>query len=306
MAARWCLALLAAASLLVSTACDSNSNPQSANDSSGGATLTVGSFDFAESQLLAEMYSQALEAHGYRVDRAFDLGSREFVIPALAAGLIDFVPEYAGTALQFASLGATSPQATVDATHDALAGAVRPHGLAVLAPAPAQNVNAFAVTRETAQRYALHDVSDLEGFAPGFVLGGPPECPTRAFCLLGLEETYGLAFKEFVPLDAGGPLTRAALERGVIDVAVLFSTDPAIDDLVELADDRGLQPAENVTPLVRRSVVRGSGAQLVEVVDSVSKRLTTQTLRALNGALAADGSTVASVAARWLNSVGIV
>ena len=267
--------------------------------------LTVGSFDFAESRLLAEIYSQALEANGFRVDRAFDLGSREFVIPALAAGLIDFVPEYAGTALQFASLGATAPQATVGATHDALVGAVDRREIAVLEPAPAQNVNALVVTRETAQRYALHDVSDLEGFAPRFVLGGPPECPTRPFCLVGLEQTYGLSFKEFVPLDAGGPLTRSALDHGVIDVAVLFSTDPAIDDLVELADDRGLQPAENVTPLVRRSVVARSGAPLVEVVNAVSDRLTTQSLRALNGALAADASTLTGVAARWLKSQGI-
>ena len=130
----------------------------------------------------------------------------------------------------------------------------------MLEPAPAQNVNALVVTRETAQRYTLHDVSDLEGFAPRFVLGRPPECPTRPFCLVGLEQTYGLSFKEFVPLDAGGPLTRSALDHGVIDVAVLFSTDPAIDEVVELADDRGLQPAENVTPLVRRFVVAQSGA----------------------------------------------
>ena len=95
-----------------------------ANDPSGAEILTVGSFDFAESRLLAEIYSQALEANGFRVDRAFDLGSHEFVIPTLAAGLIDFVPEYTGTALQFASLGATAPQATVDETHDALVGAI--------------------------------------------------------------------------------------------------------------------------------------------------------------------------------------
>ncbi len=137
-------------------------------------------------------------------------------------------------------------------------------------------MNAFVVTKETAQRYALHDVSDLGTVAPRLILGGPPECPTRPFCLMGLEQTYGLAFDEFVPLDAGGPLTHAALDKGVIDVAVLFSTDPAIDDLVELADDRGLQPAENVTPLVRRSVVARWGAPLVEVVDSVSRRLTTE------------------------------
>jgi osmoprotectant transport system substrate-binding protein len=289
----------------VAAACDSSSNRQSANDRSGAETVTVGSFDFAESRLLAEVYSQALEASGYRVDRAFDLGSREFVIPALAAGLIDFVPEYAGTALQFASLGAAAPKATVGATHDALAGAVSERELAVLEPSPAQNVNALVVTKETAQRFALHDVSDLESFAPQFVLGGPPECPTRPFCLLGLQDAYGLSFKEFVPLDAGGPLTRSALDEGVIDVAVLFSTDPAIDDLVELADDRGLQPAENVTPLIRRSVVARWGAPLVEVVDSVSERLTTQSLRALNGALAADGSTIASVAEHWLSSRGL-
>jgi osmoprotectant transport system substrate-binding protein len=306
MVNRLWLAIFAMAAVFVSAACDANSGRQAANELSEAETVTVGSFDFAESRLLAEVYSQVLEAHGYRVDRAFDLGSREFVIPALAAGLIDLVPEYAGTALQFASLGTTEPEATVDETHDALASSLRTLGLAVLESARAQNVNAFVVTSETAQRYALRNVSDLARFAPRLILGGPPECPTRPFCLLGLEGTYGLAFEEFVPLDAGGPLTRAALDRGVIDVAVLFSTDPAIDDLVELADDRGLQPAENVTPLVRSSVVERWGAPLVEVIDSVSRRLTTDSLRALNGALAADESSPAGAASRWLKSEGIV
>jgi osmoprotectant transport system substrate-binding protein len=304
MAGRGCLAILAAVALVVAAACDSDSNRHAATDANSNATVTVGSFDFAESRLLAEVYSQALEASGYRVDRAYDLGPREFVIPALAAGLIDFVPEYAGTALQFASLGVTMPR-TTEATNAALASAVRPRKLAALRSAPAQNVNVVVVTKETAQRYALQDVSDLAAVAPQLILGGPPECPTRPFCLVGLEETYGIAFNEFVPLDAGGPLTHSALELGVIDVAVLFSTDPAIDDLVELADDRGLQPAENVTPLVRRSVVERWGPTLVERVNSVSERLTTHSLRALNGAVGVDASDLAGIAAHWLKSEGI-
>ena len=143
--------------------------------------------------------------------------------------------------------------------------------------------------------------------ASRLVIGGPPECPTCPLCLLALQRGYGLRFKEFVPLDAGGPLTRQALDTRAIDVALLFTSDPAIGNAgyVELADDRGLQPAENVTPLIRRSVVEQFGPELVERVDAVSARLTTNGLRSLNAEVAGGRATVASVAAGWLQSEGL-
>ena len=137
--------------------------------------------------MLAEIYSQALERGGYHVRRAFDLGPREFVAPALARGLVEFVPEYAGTALQFSSLGTRSATGNVRATAESLDRALEKHHVTALAPAPAQDANAFVVTRRTAVREHLRRLSDLAAVAPQLTFGGPPECPSRPQCLAGLE-----------------------------------------------------------------------------------------------------------------------
>jgi osmoprotectant transport system substrate-binding protein len=291
--------VLLAVTLSVLLGCGAT-NPEPRLDPSTDGVITVGSFDFAESRLLAEIYSQALEAGGHRVERAFDLGPREFVAPALAGGLVELVPEYAGTALQFASLGADVPTADVVRTHGALARALRSREVSALHSAPAQDANTFVVPRETAERYGLSSLSDLAAVSSQLIFGGPPECPSRPLCLIGLRERYGVEFEEFVPLDAGGPLTLEALERGVVDVALLFTTDPAIEraDLVELRDDRELQPAENVTPLVRTAIIDRSGQELVAIIDAVSQRLTTDGLRELNAQVASPTSRCARATAR--------
>ena len=270
-------------------------------------TITVGSFDFAESELVAEIYSQALEGEGYDVQRAFGLGPREFVLPALAGGLIEVVPEYAGSALQFSSLAADVGTADVLSTNDQLAGLLAERGVTVLAPSPAQDANAFVVTRETAEREHLRTLSDLAAVAPEMTFAGPPECPSRPFCLLGLERVYGLSFREVLALDAGGPLTHQAITSRDVDVALSFTTDPALIDgtLVELEDDRDLQPAENVTPLVRSDVVDHFGPVLVARMDTISQRLTTDGLRALNAQLAAGDQDIAGVASAWLAAEGL-
>jgi osmoprotectant transport system substrate-binding protein len=268
--------------------------------------VTVGSFDFAESRLLAEVYSQALEANDVRVHRAFGLGPREFVAPALAAGLVELVPEYAGTALRFLSLGTITPGVDVTQTHAALTQALEGRHATALAPAPAQDANAFFVTSATAARYDLHALSDLEAIAPQLTFGGPPECASRPLCLVGLRQVYGLRFDEIVKLDAGGPTTRQALRNREVDVALLFTTDPTIGDegFVELQDDRALQPAENVTPIVRTEVVDELGSAVVDPVNEVSRRLTTNVLRTLNRQVA-RGDPPKVVASRWLTSQGL-
>ncbi len=268
--------------------------------------VTVASFDFAESRLLAEIYSQALETAGFDVQRAYGLGPREFVAPALASGLVEVVPEYAGTAAEFYSLGAAEPGDDVAATHDQLVAALADEPIVALAPAPAQDANTFVVTRATAERFGVSTLSDLGPVAASLTLGGPPECPNRRLCLGGLTDVYGLTFGEFLPLDAGGPLTVQALEQGQIDVALLFTTDPLLDDLdlVELADDRGLQPAENLTPLIRRELVDRWGEDITSVVDATSERLTTSGVRDLNRQLLRDRADVATVAAAWWREVG--
>ena len=147
-------------------------------------------------------------------------------------------------------------------------------------------------------------IADLARAAPQLVFGGPPECPERAYCLPGLQRTYGLRFKAFIPLDAGGPLTLQALEAGSIDVALLFTTDPAIlaRHLVVLADDRGLQPAENITPLVRKDVIVRYGPNLVALLNRISALLDTGTLRALDAQVELDGHGPRSVARAWLRA----
>ena len=283
--------------------------PPSGPDPAGqhAAVITVGSFDFPESTVLADIYGDALKAKGFPVRILPNLGSRELVDPALMRGLIQVVPEYAGSALQFISLGRLSATADVMATNKALAELTAGQGVVAGLPAAAQNANAIVVRPATASRYHLRSIADLAGVAPRLVFGGPPECPGRAYCLPGLRQRYGLHFKSFIPLDAGGPLTLQALEAGDIDVALLFSTDPSISarHLVVLADDRRLQPAENITPLVSRDVVARYGAGLMAVLNTVSARLDSASLRALDAQVENTGKTPHQVAEQLAARTGV-
>jgi osmoprotectant transport system substrate-binding protein len=269
--------------------------------------ITVGSFDFPESVLLADMYGDALKAKGFPVRILPDLGSRELVDPALMNGLIQLVPEYAGSALQFISLGRLSATSDVMATNQALTELMADRGVVAGLPAAAQDANAIVRTA-TASRYGLRSIADLARVAPRLAFGGPPECPGRAYCLPGLRRAYGLHFRAFVPLDAGGPLTLQALAARDVDVALLFSTDPSIpaQHLMVLADDRGLQPAENVTPLVSRDAVARYGAGLVAALNTVSARLDTVSLRALDAQVEIHGQDPRQVADSWLRAHGLI
>jgi osmoprotectant transport system substrate-binding protein len=306
-------ALIAAcAGLMVAlSACTSSSGnvPSAAGLASRpGAVITVGSFDFPESVLLAEIYGQALAADNFPVRILPDLGPRELVDSALMSGLVQLVPEYAGSALEFFSLGRLSATSDAEAANRALTGSVAGRGLVPASPAPAQDANAIVVTAATAARYGLRSIADLARLAPGLMFGGPPECPGRAYCLPGLKRVYGLRFKTFTPLDAGGPLTLQALEEGDIGVALLFTTDPDIParHLVVLADNRGLQPAENITPVVRRDVIARYGPNLLAALNTVSALLDTGTLRALDARVELAGQDPRLVAGRWLRAHGLI
>jgi osmoprotectant transport system substrate-binding protein len=267
--------------------------------------ITVASFNFAESVLLAELYGQALRSAGFRVELELDLGAREFVQPALQRGLVELVPEYAGSALEFVA-GNGSASADERATHRALAHAMASRGLTVLAASPAQDRNGIVVTKETATSLDLHTVSDLRSVASQMAFGGPPECQERPLCLGGLQSLYGLRFKSFVPLDEGGALTVAALQAGQVQAALLFTSDGQIDaqGFVLLKDDRHLQPAENVTPVIRTDVLARFGPRVGEVTNDVSAALTTDELQRLNRDVAA-GEAPAAVAAAWLAERGM-
>jgi osmoprotectant transport system substrate-binding protein len=282
---------------LVATACGSG-------DSTDGETITIGSFNFNESVIVAEIYAQALEEAGFDVERRFNLGSREIVKPALEGGEIDLVPEYIGTINSF--LGG-EPTADSDATFAEAKRLFEDQGVTLLAYAPAQSKNAYVVTAETASSLGLTKVSDLGPYASEMVFGGPPECDVRRFCLQGLVELYGLNFAEFRPLDVGGPITVAALEGNDIQVALLFSADGIIAEkgFVVLEDDMGLNPAENVAPAIRVELVEEHGSHLTDVLAAVSAALTQDALIDMNRRADVNGEDPADIAADFVGGLDI-
>jgi osmoprotectant transport system substrate-binding protein len=198
-----------------------------------GRSVVVGAGNFSESATLAELYAGVLRAAGYDASTQA-IGNRETYEPALEAGELTVVPEYVGTFTEFLNKKVNGPDAEavassdLDATVTALTGLGESVGLVFGTPAEAQDQNAFAVTTAFAEEHDLTTLSDLASACGDLVLGGPPECPERPFCQPGLEETYGLDVGEFVSLDAGGPLTKTALQQGRIAVGLVFSSDAAL------------------------------------------------------------------------------
>lgn len=291
-------ALLAMA--LVAAACGSG------DDSSvpDGPTITVGSTNFGEQLILGDIYATVLENAGYPVERSFNLGNREVVNPALKSGEIDMLAEYTGTLLTFE--GGTSTTDSQE-TWDSLVSVLDDAGLVALDYSPAQDKNGFVVTQATADERGLSKVSDLAEYNDELVLGGPPECPNREFCLIGLQGVYGLSFAEFSPLDVGGALTVAALEGGEIDVALLFTSDGIIADkgFVLLEDDRNLQPAENIVPVITDEISDAYGDDLADIINEVSAAITTAELSELNRRFN-SGEDPDVLALDWLEANGFV
>jgi osmoprotectant transport system substrate-binding protein len=269
-------------------------------------TIRLASFDFPESELLAQLYGQALVKHGYPVEQVVQLGAREVVAPALEQGKVDMVPEYLGSALNFINDRNRVATADPGLSHARLEQAFAPRGVSVLAYAPAQDRNGFVVTGDMARRRGLEKLSDLAPMASQLSFGGPPECAQRALCLRGLEDVYKLRFKRFEPMPSRS-VTAGALQTGEIDVGMIDTTDPnlAKSDLVQLADDKRLQPADNVVPVLRREVLDAYGPPLVRLVNAVSAQLTTRELTRLNLQVA-DGQAAADAASSWLRAHTII
>jgi osmoprotectant transport system substrate-binding protein len=254
-------------------------SPASASGrATGQPTVVIGSANFPENEVLADIYAGALEARGVRVSTHLGIGSREIYYPLVKKGQISLVPEYNGTLLEF-----LDPQSKANSTSavDRALGRALPSSLEVLAPSPAQDANALAVTAATASRYHLTNIASLKPVASRLVVGGSPEFATRAIGLPGLARAYGLHFKSFIPLDESGPLTFKALQEGTIQVALVFTTAPDIvqDHLVVLSDPGHYYAAQNVVPLINRSVAT---ALVRDVLDAVSARLDTTTLARLD------------------------
>jgi osmoprotectant transport system substrate-binding protein len=262
--------------------------------------ITVTSFDFPESETLAELYGQLLRQHGYPVEVVARLGPREIVQPALEQGRVDLVLGYLGSTLNYLyekRVATADPQAT----HVRLTQALTSRGIRVLAFAKAEDRNGFVVTGDLARRRQLERISDLAPIAHQLTFGGPPECPDRPLCLKGLQDVYGLQFARFEAMPSR-TTTADALETGEIDLGMLETTNGnlANRDLVQLIDDRRLQPAENIVPMMRTETADAYGPTLVRLINTITAQLNTRDLIQMNQRVELEGTKPAAAAADWL------
>jgi osmoprotectant transport system substrate-binding protein len=266
--------------------------------------MVVGSADFPESKIIAEIYAQALEANGFTIRRQFGIGSRETYIAAVKDHSIDLIPEYTGNLLQYfdPKTTATSPDAVVLALLRALPG-----DLSILTPSPAADTDTVAVTRATATKWNLKTIGDLAAHSAEVKFGAPSEFLNRTEGLPGLKKNYGLDIspKNFVAIsDGGGPATVRALMDGTVTAADIFSTSPAIpqNDLVALEDPKDNFLAANVVPVVSSQKMSDP---IKTVLDAVSAKLTTEDLIALNTAVSGNAGVDPDEAARkWVADHG--
>lgn len=296
--------LVTAVLALMSAGCGS-SNPLGGGEISGDLkSITIGSADFTESKIIAEIYAQALEANDFTIKRQFGIGSRETYIPAVQDHSIDLIPEYTGNLLQYFDEKATAT--TSDAVLLALLKAL-PGDLSILYPSPAEDKDTLAVSEATARDWNLKSVADLAKRSPEVKVGGPSEFQTRQTGLVGLKEKYGLDISpaNFVAIsDGGGPATVQALTGGTVTAANIFSTSPAIENnnLVVLEDPESVFLAANVVPLVASQKMSNN---LKTVLDAVSAKLTTEALIELNTSVEGNaGVDPDEAAANWIRDNG--
>ncbi len=258
--------------------------------------LRIGSKNFSGADVLSQVFGQALAAQGGQITFQPDIGPTEDTFEKLQAGDFDAYGEYQGTLLEY--LGGT-PTSNSARTHAALQAELETRGLVASDAAPAVDVNGFYVTRKTAAKYDLTNVSDLEKLAPKLVFGGPPECVDRPLCLgEASQEKYGLQFKKVLSLDAGGPKTRRALERGTIDVGILFTGSSVIPrTAVLLRDDKGLQPADNPVMVLRKDAAT---PEILAVINAAASEITTSAYRQMALDVSVHHRDPADVAATFL------
>jgi osmoprotectant transport system substrate-binding protein len=300
------VALAATAALLAGCgSSDDASDPLQEDKGSSGDTVVVGSNNFAESILLADIYGEALKAKGIKVTYKPNIGSRETTYGLLKNGSITVLPEYNGSLLSY--LDPKAEQKSAEEVNTAVKAKLD-KSLTLLESSPAEDKDSVSVNAETAKKYDLtaeSTLADLKDVAPELVIGGSPEFQTRQQGLLGLKSVYGLEFKSFKALDAGGPLTQAALTKNTVQAADIFTTDPTItkEKFVVLKDPENLFGFANVTPLVYKSGLSQEG---VDALNAVSAKLDTTTLLDLDSQVQLDNKDPLDVAKAWLKSAGLV
>lgn len=317
-------ALLVGAGLgLAACGSDDSSSSGSSSSSSGGqsssgtaitknaenasTTITLGSKNFTEQQVLGEVYAQALEAAGYTVKREFNLGDEKTALAALKGKQIDAYPEYTGTALgSFFGLAGDKIPKDPQQAYELVKTDIAKDDITALPPTPFTSSNEVAVTQATADQYKLTNISDLAPVASKLKLYGSPECRSRLDCLKGLQDVYGLDFKSFTPVDLA--LRHTVLENGKADVSIVFTTDPqnARDKLVLLKDDKGMFPPYNSTLLVRNDVISSAGPDLAKTIELVNTKLDAKAVQELNAKKDLDKESAAAAAKSYLTSFGFV
>jgi len=289
-----------AASSSSSPTASSGSNPLGGGSSSG--SVVIGSANFPENEVLAEIYALALLKAGVKATTKLNIGAREVYYPQVEKGAITIIPEYNGTLLTVEVDKTSTAKTTADV--DAALAAKLPSTLTVLSPAPAEDSDSITVSQATAAKYKLKSIADLKSVASQLVLGGPPEFKTRTDGVIGLKSTYGLTFKSFDPLDESGPITLSALQSGKVQAADVFTTTPQIvsDKLVSLTDPKNLFAAQNVIPLVYKPALTSTISSTLNAVDA---KLTTSALLALDVKVIVDKEDYTTAAKDWLQSVGL-
>jgi osmoprotectant transport system substrate-binding protein len=269
-------------------------------------TITIGSTNFEEQEIVANMYGDVLTKAGYPVVVQPPLGTRAVVVPAIKAGQMDLEPDYAASLLGFLNGG--TPEAAGDQISTAIAAdnaKLASSGVTVLPAAKALDTNVFAVTKATATKDHLTTISSLKPYASKLTLGGPPECPTFAGCEPGLTKVYGLKFAGFKSLDEAGPITVAALKNNEVQVAELFSSDGNVvnNNFVALVDNKHLEGADYIVPVIRTSVATSAVKAALAKLDN---KLTTVAISKLNLDVTQNHEQPADVAKTWLTSEGLI
>ncbi|HEY7142751.1 MAG TPA: ABC transporter substrate-binding protein [Streptosporangiaceae bacterium] len=297
---------LAVAAGVALAACGSSGSKSSSgnplNSSAPQGSVVVGSANFPEDELLAQIYSTALAAKGIKVTNKFNIGAREVYYPEVKNGTVTIMPEYNG-ALLTTSVDTKSTAATTDEVDAALRSSL-PSTLEILNPSAAQDKDSVTVTQAFATAHNLKTIADLKPIAKKVVIGGPPEFKTRTDGLVGLRKNYGLNFKSFAPLDESGPITLKALTDGKVQAADVFTTTPQIitDKLVALGDPKFNFAAQNVVPLVNK---KGVNSTIVDTLNAISAKLTTAALLQMDKAVIVDHADYTTVASGWLKAEGL-
>ena len=277
------------------------------NPDNGKVTLTVGSKNFTEQIVLGEVYAQALEAAGYKVDKRLNLGSETVARQAVKSKQISGYPEYVSTALtSFFEVEPEEVPADATEAYEEAKADFEKEDLTAFPPTPFASANAVGTLKKTAEERDLKTVSDLEGQSEEMTLYGSPECRQRIDCLAGLEELYGLKFKKFVPVDIG--LRYTVLDKGQADLSILFTTDPQLsaqaDKYVILEDDKEVFPAGNVIWVTTPEVVEEAGPDYEKTITQVQEGLTLKVMQELGARVELEKEPAAKVAAEYLESAG--